>query len=99
MAHFEGLGYEHGDHGLEAEFFKFRDVPFVLQAREDAGEVLGAVGDFGAKGGFAADEGGSVGQGEVVSVVVLGVAKAGDKVVDVPDELVSDFAISQGISN
>lgn len=91
MAHFQGLSYEDGDHALKAEFFEVGHVPSVSEAGEDAGEFLSVVGHFGAKRCFPTDEGRGVGKGKIVAVIVLGVAEAGDQVVDVADRQISIF--------
>lgn len=89
MTHFQGLSYEDSDHALKAKLFKVVEVPFVLKAGENAGQVLGVVRDFGPEGGFAADEGGGVGEGERVAVVVFGVAQTRDEVGYVAGEIVN----------
>ena len=95
LAHFQGVGHQHGYHALEAVFLEIGHFPFVAEADEEGGELLDVVGDFVAECGFSADETRCIGEGELVSVEIFCVAETCDEIADVSTARES---VSHGLS-
>lgn len=74
---------EERDERAQAEVAEGRDLEDVVEAQEGRGEGEAEVKEFGAEGGFAADQGGGGGQGEVVRGVGGGILEGGEEVADV----------------